>query len=299
MTRTFNRQPLSVNTPNKDNIKDYFFNHYNWKGLNDDKNFLTIDQETFSDCDNVYIDKEGLLRSRPSLKYNRGLDIKKIWELSGIEIILKENNLTFTNTQTSSKLIVTENVWQDIVPVLVDEKIFIFSSSGIAYYDILTNKYVITNDVIYSPINTMYINNILSENKDDNNILTNKHKIQYNYNGANYNFSNFINKTVDVKISNSNYNINNFNENTPLTFVDKFTNSDTKIYDDYGRYTNLPISISENGVILKYNTSTGIISYSSDGKIYNTLPPLKNLRLAKISRYGYYAFGITDTTIYV
>ena len=299
MTRTFNRQPLSVNTPNKDNIKDYFFNHYNWKGLNDDKNFLTIDQETFSDCDNVYIDKEGLLRSRPSLKYNRGLDIKKIWELSGIEIILKENNLTFTNTQTSSKLIVTENVWQDIVPVLVDEKIFIFSSSGIAYYDILTNKYVITNDVIYSPINTMYINNILSENKDDNNILTNKHKIQYNYNGANYNFSNFINKTVDVKISNSNYNINNFNENTPLTFVDKFTNSDTKIYDDYGRYTNLPISISENGVILKYNTSTGIISYSSDGKIYNTLPPLNNLKLAKISRDGYYAFGITDTTIYV
>ena len=32
MTRTFNRQPLSFNTPDSDDIKNYFQNNVNWKG---------------------------------------------------------------------------------------------------------------------------------------------------------------------------------------------------------------------------------------------------------------------------
>lgn len=68
MSRTFNRPPLSVSTPSASDVKQYFFNHYNWKGLNDDKNFLAADQETFSNCDNIYVDSEGLLKSRPAEK---------------------------------------------------------------------------------------------------------------------------------------------------------------------------------------------------------------------------------------
>ena len=68
MAKTFNRRPLSVNTPSANDVKNYFFNHYTWKGLADDKNFLAVDQETFADCNNVYMDSEGLLRSRPSIK---------------------------------------------------------------------------------------------------------------------------------------------------------------------------------------------------------------------------------------
>ena len=60
MAKTFNRSPLQVNTPSSSDIKNYFFNHYNWKGVNNDKNFLAVDQETFADAKNVYADAEGL-----------------------------------------------------------------------------------------------------------------------------------------------------------------------------------------------------------------------------------------------
>lgn len=46
MTKTFNRAPITVQTPSSSDIKQYFFNQYNWKGLNDDKNVLTVDQES-------------------------------------------------------------------------------------------------------------------------------------------------------------------------------------------------------------------------------------------------------------
>lgn len=68
MARTFNRYPMSVNTPDKQDIKDYFFNQYNWKGICEDKNYLAVDQYTSADAKNVYVDNEGMLRSRPSLK---------------------------------------------------------------------------------------------------------------------------------------------------------------------------------------------------------------------------------------
>ena len=68
MARTVNRQPFTVRTPSSNDVKDYFFNQVNWKGMNDNRNFLAVDQESFEECDNVYVDSEGLLRSRPSVR---------------------------------------------------------------------------------------------------------------------------------------------------------------------------------------------------------------------------------------
>ena len=74
MGRTFNRPPLTVNTPSSSDVKQYFFNHYNWKGVDNNKNFLAVDQETFADSQNVYVNEEGVLRSRPSLKIKTSIN---------------------------------------------------------------------------------------------------------------------------------------------------------------------------------------------------------------------------------
>ena len=66
--RTVNRMPLSVKEYSYKDLNINYFNHTNWKGICDDKNYLTVDQETFASATNMYMDKEGLLRSRPSLK---------------------------------------------------------------------------------------------------------------------------------------------------------------------------------------------------------------------------------------
>ena len=65
MARTINRVPTTVPTPSDDNVKSYYFNHYNWKGINENDNFLAVDQESFEDTCNVYPSERGLLKSRP------------------------------------------------------------------------------------------------------------------------------------------------------------------------------------------------------------------------------------------
>lgn len=67
--RTFNRQPHSVNIGR---TNDGFFNHVQFKGICDNKNDVTIDPQSFADANNVYVDDNDLLVSRPPLKIYDG-----------------------------------------------------------------------------------------------------------------------------------------------------------------------------------------------------------------------------------
>lgn len=310
MIRTFNRQPLSVNTPDKDDIKDYFFNQYNWKGLNDDKNFLNIDQETFSDCNNVYVDKEGLLRSRPSLKYvNLYNDnyIRQLWKFGTVEVYeLGDTTLVFKDTITGTT--VSKKYTGDKRLVMSDEKIFIFRSDGIDYYDVVEKKIVVATDYIYIPIKKTYVNNILStENTETDNVLTTKNKTRYIYEGINYDFNTFINKIVDLKIGSNKYNNYNFKNNSQLTFVD---NLNTITSEEY--YDGKPlIQVAENGVIIKCifkdietttvtTENTCLIQYSVDGVIFNSLPVVTNVKtLPHITKDGYYVIVCTQYEVLI
>lgn len=67
MARTYNRQPLTVSGRS---TYDRYFTHSSFKGMCDDKNDVTIDPMTYSSVDNMYIDDDGILTSRPPLKFN-------------------------------------------------------------------------------------------------------------------------------------------------------------------------------------------------------------------------------------
>ena len=116
MARTFNRQPLSVNTPDKKDIKPYFFNHYNWKGIINNKNFLGVDQESFEECNNVYVSTDGLLHSRPSLKKEQivvNLDNTE-QELANIVDIWQFGDVTVYESKLNSNYYLTfnqDNTW--------------------------------------------------------------------------------------------------------------------------------------------------------------------------------------------
>jgi hypothetical protein len=113
MIRTFNRQPLSVNIPNKNDVEHNYLNQYNWKGLIDNKNFLAVDQESFSDCNNVYVDEQGLLKSRPSLKV-KNLDIDNIldcWTFDMVDIYKTDTKLIFINKNFSNKVSINKTIF--------------------------------------------------------------------------------------------------------------------------------------------------------------------------------------------
>ena len=89
MINTFNRRPLSINIPSNKDIEYKYLNQYDWKGVIDNKNFLAVDQNSFADSNNVYINEEGILKSRPSLKY-KTIQVAKPAELEidGVEDVM-------------------------------------------------------------------------------------------------------------------------------------------------------------------------------------------------------------------
>lgn len=332
MIKTFNRTPISVNTPNDKNIKNYFFNHYNWKGMCDDKNILAVDQETFSDCKNVYVDSEGLLRSRPSLKIktvtyaNAGneytlSDILDVWTFNDVTVYLstsdKKYYLTFVNKN------VTDNIQRElkytdsdgkshsyskVIPILADNKIFIFSEHDFNYYDIEKNIYATAIDFIYIPTTSVVSGNKTTE-LDSPNVLTKSYITKYLYDkSTNINFADLVGKEITVEVDGVSYKIK-FEYNNELVFVERYSglgeNNFSTTDNILGKNTeNIPLvqaSERESTLVCSYERvldNKGNISavnwtiyHTLDGITFTLLPPKsKILGMPKISRDGFYAF---------
>jgi hypothetical protein len=332
MIKTFNRTPISVNTPDDKNIKNYFFNHYNWKGMCDDKNILAVDQETFSDCKNVYVDSEGLLRSRPSLKIktvtytNAGneytlSDILDVWTFNDVTVYLstsdKKYYLTFVNKN------VTDNIQRElkytdgngethsyskVMPILADNKIFIFSEHDFNYYDIEKNIYATAIDFIYIPTTSVASGNKTTE-LDSPNVLTKSYITKYLYDkSTNINFADLVGKEITVEVDEVSYKIK-FEYNNELVFVERYSglgeNNFSTTNNILGKNTeNIPLvqaSERESTLVCSYERvldNKGNIS-SIDWTIYHTVDGItftrvpsksKILGMPKISRDGFYAF---------
>lgn len=332
MIKTFNRTPISVNTPDDKNIKNYFFNHYNWKGMCDDKNILAVDQETFSDCKNVYVDSEGLLRSRPSLKIktvtysNAGneytlSDILDVWTFNDVTVYLstsdKKYYLTFINKN------VTDNIQRElkytdgngethsyskVMPILADNKIFIFSEYDFNYYDIEKNIYATAIDFIYIPTTSQVHGNDTKE-LDSPNVLTKSYITKYLYDkSTNINFADLVGKEITVEVDGVSYKIK-FEYNNELVFVERYSglgeNNFSTTDNILGKNTeNIPLiqaSERESTLVCSYEKNydnKGNISsvdwtiyHTVDGITFNRVPSKsKILGMPKISRDGFYAF---------
>lgn len=332
MIKTFNRTPISVNTPGDKNIKNYFFNHYNWKGMCDDKNILAVDQETFSDCKNVYVDSEGLLRSRPSLKIktvtytNAGneytlSDILDVWTFNDVTVYLstsdKKYYLTFVNKNATDsiqrELKYTDSngeshSYSKVMPILADNKIFIFSEHDFNYYDIEKNIYATAIDFIYIPTTSVVSGNKTTE-LDSPNVLTKSYITKYLYDkSTNINFADLVGKEITVEVDGVSYKIK-FEYNNELVFVERYSglgeNNFSTTDNILGKNTeNIPLvqaSERKSTLVCSYEKnydSKGNISavnwtiyHTLDGITFTLLPPKsKILGMPKISRDGFYAF---------
>ena len=62
MGRTVRRNALSVNVGSLD---EKYFNFMQFKGLCTNKNYVGIDQNTFDEVNNMYVDQDDQLSTRP------------------------------------------------------------------------------------------------------------------------------------------------------------------------------------------------------------------------------------------
>lgn len=297
MARTFNRQPIQVGYPSKDDVKDYFFNHYEWKGINDDKNFLEVDQHTFNDAKNVYMDSESLLRSRPSMKrvssnlYNdSGLtvvaslqNILDFW-VFGDYVVYYCQNITVNSTSYSYVLLFTKKindktciialsedlstlsasfVYSEIKLILSKRKIFVFTKYSLSYFDFDTEYYYNSNDDEYiNPIyipTTKIITSTTTTEVEKSNILINKEFYTYLYDSVTGVSVDIYGKEVTFTIGNNEYTVT-FTEDTRNVIAQLYFSIDKS----YGSALYPNIAVSSNGVIAMFSTSTRYLALTYD-----------------------------------
>lgn len=326
MSNTFNRRPLSVNADV--DVRYKYFNYTTFKGISDNKNFATADQETFEDAKNVYVNDENILCSRPSTKlYTRhGLsDILRIWSFAGVTVYLTSKNseflLNFIDNEDS--MLTVEITTKDISLLLMDEKIFVFSSSSIHYYDIFDKKYfdAVEKNLIYTPTTTVMVNGVRNTNDGESpNELTSSYITHYFFDSKDdAGLDELVGTTITLTIDGNTYSVD-FELNTQVVFVKR----NALLFDDNFAYQymlgadtdNYPlISVSENGqmiistakVTTVVNQTTGKtvpiteveIRYTVDGFSYKKLPMLTDiLGYPKISRDGSYVAAFTQDGLY-
>lgn len=183
MGRTIHRTPLTVST--NPGIKYEFFNHANWNGLCDDKNYLNVNQETFEDCNNVYVDENNLLKSRPSLKFATDItdtSVVNIWKFDDITCWLVDDvdiSLIITDgSNTEGHYIYSLNTKL----FKYGDKIFVLDENHIWYIDD-DLELVNADDYLYAPIRYTYANGVRSEDVvETDNLLTTKYRERYIYN---------------------------------------------------------------------------------------------------------------------
>lgn len=284
MAKTFNRIPLSVNTPSSNDIKNYFFNHYTWKGVCDDRNFLAVDQETFAACDNVYMDAEGLLKSRPALKKSKIIagaltlsSIVNFWSFDEIIVYLCKDGSVYNLYFVKDNLLlnhIDNFASSDLRLIIVKTKIFIFTATSLHYFNILNNVVGNAEDFIYVP-KTKIISTTVETSNESPNVLTTSEIYVYLYNSIIGLPPTIIGKTVTVDINGISYEIL-FDKYTPDVLVNVKFNIDSayNIWFTDDRYQNVNLAVSSENTYALYSYDNHTLLYSADGVTFKLVDTL-------------------------
>ena len=279
MVRTINRQPYTVKQLDYGDVKYKFFNHSNWKGVCDDKNYLGVDQETFADSKNVYVDSEGILKSRPSVKQyimtQQGLQyIYDVWTFGQWTVYKTgDTSLVFVKGDKVSQTLNTTN--KDFKLIFADEKIFIFEPNKLWYVDLTAetiSEMLDGKDKIYVPV-TKYVVLGKETSQESPNVLTTSYITRYSYTKGE-SVAELIGKTGTVKIGDDTY-VVTFDDFTELTFVKRIRKLTNKNY-----INGEPLVFVNEGLgyvlIGEWNDDTAYtLYYSNDNVIFQSLPVLE------------------------
>ena len=327
--RTINRPPASVGIPDVDYK---YFNHYNWKGLNTNKNYYDLDPETFESAENVYVDEKGILKSRPSLHpLDKNLtNIIKSWSFGHVQVYLTDKEiddeenyfykLHFLNNSNYNILDVTT------VNVLLTQNknnIFVFDAVDLHCYSILDNKFVNSDDFKYIPMTKTVFNGIEDESESAN-LLYNVERHRYAYGPDSVvDFAKLNTYEVHLETDTYTAKFDKFNENIgKMTVVSKYNDlMNFEATDNYDCYSDnvadelklYPphrplVSMSDNGTYLfcSHINNDGYL-FRYDFSIYYSLDGINLISLGiiqdclsepVISKNGMYACAIKTDGVY-
>lgn len=278
MSRTVRRMPMTNDTDLAEDINYGYANFASFKGLCDDKNYLGIDQQTFEDANNVYVDTDGQLASRPKLiKHTIGVlnncNVIKIYNIHGVifyhvfDIPNNQYEVTFKYSQYSWK---THPCGMHLNVGWFDDKFYFFTDNTIFAYN-YESGWLDAESIVYRPVTAQVRNGITLTNEDDAyidspNIFGGGTITRYFYGEtSSVIWSDLVGKNVVVNIDDNKYEIT-FKENQQYTFVRQL--SKIQVTD---------CVVNDNGQLIMWNNNDNDqLYYSLDGKTFITLPRINN-----------------------
>lgn len=240
MAKTIRRNPMSVSTVNLD---EKYINFMEYKGLCTNKNYVTIDQETFSEVNNMYVNQDNELSTRPPIKNEYTIDIITdgvSTETVSIESILdikRINDKVFYHIKgTDSKYYLLYPVGDNkYKPLETSAQIYLmwfnygyalFTENDISliFYGKDNTIEVFKNaDAVYIPI-TKVITGATIEVFQSENVFTSSSRERYTFkpisDGVTTPTENLIGKPVTIIIGDEVYNVT-FKKYQELTFYKK------------------------------------------------------------------------------
>ena len=275
-SRTYNRRPNQVNLPSDNATKNYFFDHCNWKGVNKNKNFLAVDQETFSDANNVYVDGEGILRSRPAVKlydYYLFADINVIGfkHTDKADVVYySKNGENGENDTHWLRIIYDYETYKDFQttkdrPLVVpaNNGLYIFDET-FKYFNMETGEFENGEFDLYSPTTKIYASKI-SEGESKNILMTGS-TIVYHYDNAAGMPAGADGKELSASISGNSVTLR-WDSNSPdLIVTQKGTITN---------YENKSITVSSKGDYCFYDYDTGELRFSKGGQVFKVIDTVK------------------------
>ena len=321
MARTTRRQTFNVPTGSGNYSKPQFFNQVEFKGLCTNKNDVTIDQETFVDTKNVFVNEDGVLVSRPPFNFD-GNECYIINEWQFAEFPLRLYRLLYTvEDESGSKYdyyhfvlqctnkeiynhvswgIPTSTIDEDFVPKVVctpiEDKIFVwFAGIDFVALNIPERRFEDAAKYIHLPIHELVTNGLGSELESEN-FLTDTYRRRYLYSTvSNVDFSKLQGKkNIRVNLS------GNTDGDEYLYDIEHWWGKDREDlliypYSYIGESVDVDIASTPRGTVyLRYTQSLSRVEVSFDGKTFQRLPQLDGIiGIPRLTRDGFDVMAFT------
>lgn len=272
MKRTVNRTPGQISTVVDDGRTDNF-NMISFDGIADSENDLTVSPSTFADANNLYINSDEVLSSRPTIKANSYLNKEDLLKLDSVKKVWVVDDLMIYHSGTKLHLIKNgvpvdkEIEIGDEVKVLESMENYILIYPANIYINVTSKNeegvllYTTgpISDICYIPTTELRSGSEIS-NPEKPNVISPYSKHAIVYDKAVYtDLSELIGKKVDVLIGNKTYTIDEYTEHDVETLQGLLTVADF----DYVKYSNVGSAIA---------VKNGVIYYSPDGDNFKPLP---------------------------
>lgn len=272
--RTIKRNPIQIDPDNYE-LNEQYFNFASFDGINSNKNYVGVNQYSFEDANNVYVDQNSQLHTRPPIK---SMTISVLEPNEYPVDIVKVNNVTFYKTYNGSEYryrFKYHDEWrvlpstQKSLITFINDYFVIFLEDDIIlvgwnYDDNNIRIYQSTegNNIVYVPITKIVQGNTTLENEAKN-LLTTKEITRYLFEYGDSipaNAIDLVGQTVVVNINGKEYSVE-LQQGTPIIFAEPISelNLDSVGYNG--------IQSSENGIILIWNDD--YVYLSEDGQLFS------------------------------